>query len=314
MPTQNGHSKNAAGAASVGGGGGVQARGGGAGGNHGGGRALNQPTNHHNRDSKHSGSGDTTLYTYSKTQGSADRKMFGQYAKLPPIRKPSNNDGKRLSLTTRDYSEGKINALYEQYRDPEEDCMLAEGIEKFCNDLAVRPEEFRVLVLAWKFNAETMCRFTHAEFVNGCKTLKVDSIKGIQAKFPEMLLEVLNNKVAFKELYRWTYKFGLDADTGQRTLPVDMAIGLWSLVFSQKEPSILKRWLAFLDRHPSIRGIPKDTWDMFLNFYEAVGDDLSSYDDTEAWPSLFDDFVEYDNDRENQNVETDKEEETGERV
>jgi DCN1-like protein 3 len=41
---------------------------------------------------------------------------------------------------------------------------------------------------------------------------------------------------------------------------------------------------------------------MFLNFVEQVGDDLSTYDDTEAWPSLLDDFVEYQNDKQNQNV------------
>ena len=31
---------------------------------------------------------------------------------------------------------------------------------------------------------------------------------------------------------------------------------------------------------------------MFLNLTETVGEDLSAYDDAEAWPSLFDDFVE----------------------
>ena len=224
-----------------------------------------------------------------------------QYTKLPPIKKPSNTEQKR---TSRDFCESKIQLLFEQYWDPEEDMILAEGIEKFCKDLDVKPDEFRVLVLAWKFDAETMCRFTRSEFVTGCKKLRVDSIWGIQSKFPEMLVEV-QNKQTFKDLYRWTYKFGLDCDIGQRTLPVDMALSLWNLVFSQSEPPILQRWLDFLDKHPTVRGIPRDTWDMFLNFTEAIGSDLSTYDDTEAWPSLFDDFVEYENDRQNQNV-TDK--------
>ena len=43
---------------------------------------------------------------------------------------------------------------------------------------------------------------------------------------------------------------------------------------------------------------------MFLNFCESVGNDLSVYDEDEAWPSLFDDFVEYENDQANQNYET----------
>lgn len=42
---------------------------------------------------------------------------------------------------------------------------------------------------------------------------------------------------------------------------------------------------------------------MFLNLIEAVGDgELGSYDDSEAWPSLFDDFIEHENDKANQNV------------
>ena len=70
-----------------------------------------------------------------------------------------------------------------------------------------------------------------------------------------------------------------------------------------------------------MRGIPRDTWNMFLNFVNTVGSDLTQYDDAEAWPSLFDgllkiwmkdqiknytfiDFVEFENDQLNQNSST----------
>lgn len=244
-----------------------------------------------------------TSMSTGKSSASSEKKMFTPYPKLPPIKKQSNGEGKRLSFISRDVSESKILTLFELYRDADEDVILAEGIEKFCSDLQVNPDEFIVLVIAWKFNAETMCKFTKEEFVSGCKGLKVDSIKGIQSKFTDLLSEV-KNKQSFKEFYKWTYKFGLDIDTGQRTLPCDMAMGLWKLIFSQNEPPILEHWIEFLEEHPSIRGIPRDTWDMFLNFVEQVGDDLSTYDDTEAWPSLFDDFVEYQNDKQNQNVKS----------
>ena len=42
---------------------------------------------------------------------------------------------------------------------------------------------------------------------------------------------------------------------------------------------------------------------MLLNFSETVGSDLSVYDEDEAWPSLFDDFVEHENDKANQNYQ-----------
>ena len=47
--------------------------------------------------------------------------------------------------------------------------------------------------------------------------------------------------------------------------------------------------LRFKQRHLlfQVRGIPRDTWNMFLNFTTVVGSDLSQYDDTEAWPRCF---------------------------
>ncbi|CAG9133373.1 unnamed protein product [Plutella xylostella] len=170
------------------------------------------------------------------------------------------------------------------------------------NENRLNPDDFKVLVLAWKLNASQMCRFTKLEFTQGLKNMKTDSIKGIQQKLSDITSELRRDSEQFKDLYRFTFKFGLDVSTGQRILPADIAIVLWRLVFTSNEPPILERWLAYLEASPHVRGVPKDTWYMFLNFCEFVGEDLSSYDDTEAWPSLFDDFVEYENDQMNQNI------------
>ncbi|CAG9831273.1 unnamed protein product [Diabrotica balteata] len=207
-------------------------------------------------------------------------------------------------------SETKLINLFEQYKDNCEDCILAEGIEQFCQDLQISPDDFKILVLAWKLNAEQMCRFTRSEFVNGLKFIRADSIKAIQTRLPELVSEIEHNYEMFKDLYRFTFRFGLDSSSGQRILPTDMAIILWKLVFTIREPPILNRWISFLETHQMIRGIPKDTWNMFLNFSDHVGSDLSCYDDNEAWPSLFDDFVEYENDQANQNISKDIEKES----
>ncbi|KAA0201920.1 hypothetical protein HAZT_HAZT010437 [Hyalella azteca] len=250
--------------------------------------------------------------TGTNNSNSAEKKSF--YARIPPLSRPTSHEPRRPS--SKEYcSETKINTLFDVYREPPqleavstdeetEDVMLTEGIQRFCADLDLSPDDFRVLLFAWKCEAETMCKFTRSEFVRGCKSLRSDSIKGIISKFPELQKEVQEFD-HFKNLYKWAFKFGLDNEVGQRILPADMAILLWKLVFEQRQPKILDRWLAFLECHPSIRGIPRDTWNMFLNFSETIGDDLSTYDDTEAWPSLFDDFVEYENDQLNQNITKD---------
>lgn len=185
----------------------------------------------------------------------------------------------------------QIEKYFSRYKDEAEDAILAEGMEKFCTDLGVDPTEFVVLVLAWKFEASQMCRFTKEEFLNGCQKMKVHDARSLKERFPELVAETKETG-NFQELYNFTFSFGLDHSTGQRSLPVEMAIPLWDLVFTQNRPIILDRWFTFLKEN-EVRGISRDTWNMFLPFVNAILPDFSNYDESEAWPSLFDDFVEY---------------------
>ncbi|XP_069590302.1 DCN1-like protein 3 isoform X1 [Ranitomeya imitator] len=198
----------------------------------------------------------------------------------------------------------RIEDLFRRYKDEREDAILEEGMERFCNDLCVDPTEFRVLVLAWKFQAATMCKFTRKEFFEGCKAINADSLEGICSRFPSLLNEA-KQEDKFKDLYRFTFQFGLDSEEGQRSLHREIAIALWKLVFTQNKPLILDHWLDFLTENPSgIKGISRDTWNMFLNFTQVIGPDLSNYSEDEAWPSLFDTFVEWEMERRRKVEET----------
>lgn len=195
-------------------------------------------------------------------------------------------------------SESRVLGLYSEYKDEDEDCILSDGIERLCQDLGYKPDDFAILVLAWQLDASQMCRFTKTEFIQGMHTLSAETIIDIRLRL-EHIMEVLRtDSERFKQLYRFTFRFGLEPDN--RIVLLDMAILLWRLVFTVQRPPILDRWLSYLEYHTNIRGVPKDTWNMFLNFAETC--DITAYDDTEAWPSLFDDFVEYETDRANQNV------------
>ncbi|XP_051970706.1 DCN1-like protein 3 [Xyrauchen texanus] len=201
------------------------------------------------------------------------------------------------ALNAEGLSLGRIEEMFLCYKDEHEDAILEEGMERFCNDLCVDPAEFKVLVLAWKFQAATMCKFTRREFVDGCKAIQADSIPGICSRF-SVLLEESRGEESFKDLYRFTFQFGLDAEEGQRSLQRSIAIALWRLVFTLDTPPVLERWLDFLSENPcAVRGISRDTWNMFLNFTQSVGQDLSNYSEEEAWPSLFDSFVEWETER-----------------
>ncbi|KAH8372087.1 hypothetical protein KR093_010045 [Drosophila rubida] len=187
-----------------------------------------------------------------------------------------------------------LNKLFDVYKDPDdEDMILTDGIERLCNDLNYQPDEFAILVLAWCLDASQMCRFTKTEFIEGLHKMRADTIANIRLRLEQTIEMLRVDAEMFKQLYRFTFRFGLEPD--QRVLSLEMAIDLWKLVFTVQTPDLFSNWVNFLEKHPNIRRIPKDTWNMYLNFTEQC--DIENYDDTEAWPSLFDDFVDYEKNR-----------------
>ncbi|XP_058461385.1 DCN1-like protein 3 isoform X2 [Malaya genurostris] len=202
----------------------------------------------------------------------------------------TNLPGKDLATQI---SDNDLNKLFEEYKDEQEDAILSDGIERLCCELGYKPDDFAILLLAWRLDASQMCQFTKAEFIQGLQKMNAASIDDIKVRLKQNIEKLKDDSEDFKLLYRFTFRFGLEP--GQRILSLDMAISLWRLVFTVHTPDILPRWLHFLEQHQNIRGVPKDTWNMFLNFVETC--DITQYDDTEAWPSLFDDFVEYEQER-----------------
>lgn len=200
-------------------------------------------------------------------------------------------------------SDNAVNALFEEYKDENEDAILSEGIERLCNDLGYKPDDFAILVLAWRLDASQMCRFSRPEFIQGIQSMNAETIDDIRSALEQTIEKLKVNSEMFKQLYRFTFRFGLEPDN--RIVQLEMAIILWRLAFTLHKPAILDRWLEYLELHSHTRGIPKDTWNMFLNFAETICD-ITTYDDSEAWPTLFDDFVEYEKDRLNQNIPNEK--------
>lgn len=74
----------------------------------------------------------------------------------------SGDAGREPRPGAEESSSQRLEELFGRYRDEREDAILEEGMERFCGDLCVDPTEFRVLLLAWKFQAATMCKFTRS--------------------------------------------------------------------------------------------------------------------------------------------------------
>nr|AAK93603.1 unknown protein [Arabidopsis thaliana] len=183
----------------------------------------------------------------------------------------------------------RLEELYNRYKDPYSDMILAEGISVLCNDLEVEPQDIVTLVLSWHMNAATACEFSRQEFISGLQALGVDSIGKLQEKLPFMRSE-LKDEQKFHEIYN--FAFGWAKEKGQKSLALDTAIGMWQLLFAEREWPLVTHWCDFLqDRHN--KAISKDTWAQLLEFSRMVDPVLSNYDAEGAWPYLIDEFVEY---------------------
>lgn len=100
--------------------------------------------------------------------------------------------------------------------------------------------KFSGLFLAWKFQAAAMCQFARRGLSDGCKALSADSFSEICAQFPSLLTEAKQGD-KFKDLYQFTFQFGLDSEQGQQSLHREIAMALWKAIFTENNPPALNQ-------------------------------------------------------------------------
>lgn len=146
-------------------------------------------------------------------------------------------------LYYRDLDPKKIEQLYQRYKDPTEaDKITSDGICRFLDDLRLSPESKLVLIIAWKFRAETQCEFSRQEFINGMSDLGVDSIDKLRTKLPLLELE-LNDTNKFKDFYHFTFNYA--KEHMQKGIDLEMAIAYWNIVLDGRF-KFLDLWCTFL--------------------------------------------------------------------
>ncbi|XP_054271408.1 DCN1-like protein 4 isoform X1 [Macrosteles quadrilineatus] len=187
------------------------------------------------------------------------------------------------------FSQKRCITWFNEYTSPNEPEVLGpEGMEKFCEDIGVEPENVVMLVLAWKMNARQMGFFTLSEWLKGLSEMQCDSIQKIKNRI-DYLRSLLNDQTTFKSIYRYAYDFARDKD--QRSMDMETAKAMLQLLLG-KQWSLFYQFSKFLE-HSKYKVINKDQWCNILEFSRTISNDLSNYDVDGAWPVMLDEFVEW---------------------
>ncbi|EAU87963.1 defective in Cullin neddylation protein 1 [Coprinopsis cinerea okayama7 len=212
-------------------------------------------------------------------------------------------------------STSKLNALFDKYKDPDGNEISIDGTIKFCEDLEIDPEDVVMLAVAYELKSPRVGEWTKQGWVEGLKSLGVDSIQGLKALLPKLRNQLGSDPKYFKKVYSHTFDFA--RNEGQRSLGLDTAQAFWALLLphgleggalshvdEDQDVSMngaggegFKReyvdwWFEFLQAKGG-KGVSKDTWNMLFDFVRTIDSQFKNYDPEAAWPSTIDDFVEY---------------------
>ncbi|CAK9198696.1 unnamed protein product [Sphagnum jensenii] len=184
----------------------------------------------------------------------------------------------------------KIDAFFSQYADKFDETSIGpDGIEALCQDLGVSPTDIRVLLLAWKLQASRQGYFSLDEWRRGMKAMRVDSVDKLKKALPGLQQEV-SSQYLFKDFYVFAFQYCL-TEPRQKTLDLESACQMLELVLGPR--AHVPSFLQFLQEQTEYKAMNMDQWTAFLRFCEEIKPDLTNYDESQAWPLLLDNYVEW---------------------
>ncbi|KAG0144327.1 hypothetical protein CROQUDRAFT_660097 [Cronartium quercuum f. sp. fusiforme G11] len=215
--------------------------------------------------------------------------------------------------------ENLLDIQFDLYQDGEDGTkMEMEGLLKYLESLNLSPEEPSVICLAHFLKAPKLGIIERSSFkkswikiyLNQPTLEHVDTqIKNLNKihnlesliHFQKNHINTLNDNLSqdanyFGLVYKFVFDFA--KDEGQKSFALDTAIAFWEMLIPiapldaevEFKPEYLEWWLDLLKSKG--KAISRDTWNMFWDFVEQFDDGFVNYDESAAWPSVIDDFVE----------------------
>jgi hypothetical protein len=189
--------------------------------------------------------------------------------------------------------------------------MAADGMQSFFEDINVDPAGVLSIAVAWKLGCKQMGVITRSEFVKSLSVLGVDTMPTL-TQAVEQIRVSLNDPTTFREMHKWVFHF-VKGGEQKRSLEKEMAVELLRLLIDAAKHPLITSFLDFLTQHKD-KGVPRDVWEMTLEFVSTTKADLSNFDEngtrvfahtaccnfvltlhscvcSGAWPVIMDEFV-----------------------
>ncbi|KAH7688363.1 Defective-in-cullin neddylation protein [Dioscorea alata] len=185
----------------------------------------------------------------------------------------------------------RIDQLFHAYMDKSLGMVGPEGIESFCLAVGIDHTDVRILMLAWKMQAEKQGYFTLDEWRRGLSALHADTILKIRKRLQELEKEVMR-PTNFLDFYVYAFCYSLAEK--QKNIDIESACELLTVVLGFRFPLQVSKFIEYLKSQNDYKVINLDQWTSFLRFCNEINfPSLDNYDAELAWPLILDNFVEW---------------------
>jgi len=195
----------------------------------------------------------------------------------------------------RPYRAERLAAMCDKYVSEDDKTTIdAEGLFALMEEMEIDETAVDAFYLLYLLGQEEST-VSRAAFETALSRVSCDSVAKIRVHLRQFGAVFHADPTQFKEFY--SFVFRNLRDEKQKQVPVGLVLDTLPVVLSTQEFPLLQSFIDFLKStvgtSEEVKKITQDQWNVLLDFLNQMDPDMAKYDETAAWPCLFDDFVDW---------------------